>query len=71
MHLVAKGQSYDSLHKGFMFSEELNVFISILYTLETVVGREPVGKIWFSKVNIPLDVFILIKLWNRTAMAFS
>lgn len=39
MHLVAKGQRYDSLHKGFMFFKELNVFISILCTLETV-GRK-------------------------------
>lgn len=45
VHLVAKGQRYDSLHEGFMFFEELNVFITILYTLETAVGRETVGKI--------------------------
>lgn len=45
MHLVAKGQRYDSLHKGFMFFKELNVFMSTLYYhLKQLVGREPVGK---------------------------
>lgn len=52
MHLVAKGQRYDSLHKGFMFFKELNVFIYIL-TLETV-GRKRIcwkNKIFRSKCS--------------------
>lgn len=55
MHLVAKGQRCDSLQKGIMFFKELNVFMSILYTLETVGRKRTCWKNMIFKSN-SLDV---------------
>lgn len=67
MHLVAKGQGYDSLQKGFMFFEELVFSYSYYIHLKQLVGRESVGKNMVFKRKYSSGFFFFffkLKFWH-------